>query len=169
VGQAAGAKVIVSTVVTNLKDCAPFASKHRESLSAEDLQRWSALVQQGIELEITNANAEALKAYQAAAAIDDEYAELEFRIARTHCPKTPQPPRVLQNDIPYYPGGEKGIVTISLVVGTDGKTSDLKVVDSPNKASENAALEAVRKWQFKPATCEGEPMEVNIAVEVDFH
>ena len=81
VAQAAGAKVIVSTVATNLKDCAPFASLHRNSLSQDDLKKWSELVQQGKDLDAANSPAEALKKYQAATAINDEYAELEFRIA----------------------------------------------------------------------------------------
>ena len=83
VAQKAGAKVIVSTVATNLKDCAPFTSMHRKDLSADELQRWSALVQEGSNHEAANSLAEAMKAYQSAAAIDDEFAELEFRIARS--------------------------------------------------------------------------------------
>src|ERR1700757_3976067 len=82
VAQAAGAKIIVSTVATNLKDCAPFASIHRKNLSQDDLKKWSALVQQGIDLDAANSPAEALKEYQAAATMDDGYAELEFRMAR---------------------------------------------------------------------------------------
>lgn len=82
VAQAAGAKVVVSTVATNLKHCAPFASLHRKNLSQDDLKKWSMLVQQGSDLDAANSPAEALKQYQAAAAIDDGYAELEFRIAR---------------------------------------------------------------------------------------
>ena len=82
IAQSAGAKVVVSTVATNLKDCAPFASLHRKNMSQDELKKWSALVQQGSELDAANSPAEALKQYEAAAAIDDEYAELEFRIAR---------------------------------------------------------------------------------------
>ncbi len=83
VAHKAGAKVIVATVATNLKDCAPFASLHRDGLKADDLRSWTALVQQGTELEAANSPAEALKAYLSAAKIDDDYAELEFRIARS--------------------------------------------------------------------------------------
>ena len=82
VAQASGATVIVSTVATNLKDCAPFASLHRKNLSQDDLEKWSALVQLGSDLDAANSPAEALKQYQAASAIDDQHAELEFRIAR---------------------------------------------------------------------------------------
>ena len=77
-----GAQVIVSTVATNLKDCAPFASQHRADLGRDDLAKWTTLVQQGSEAEATKSYDQALKLYTAALAIDDQYAELEFRIAR---------------------------------------------------------------------------------------
>ena len=82
VAQAVGARVIVSTVATNLKDCAPFASLHRNGLKEDELKKWSALVQRGSDLDAASSPAEALKQYLAAAMIDDEYAELEFRMAR---------------------------------------------------------------------------------------
>ena len=84
VARRGGAKVIVSTVATNVKDCAPFASLHREGLSKDELQSWNDLIQQGSNLEGAGSYAEALKAYSAAAKIDDSHAELEFRIARTY-------------------------------------------------------------------------------------
>lgn len=80
-GRKAGAKVVVATAATNLKDCAPFASLHRQGLKADELQSWQSLLRQGEERE-GEAPAEALKFYLDAAKIDDEYAELEFRIAR---------------------------------------------------------------------------------------
>ena len=83
VARASGARVIVSTVATNLKDCAPFASMHREGLSSDDLRSWNALMQQGTEFEGRRSYDEALTAYQAAEKIDDQYAELEFRMARS--------------------------------------------------------------------------------------
>jgi tetratricopeptide (TPR) repeat protein len=77
-----GARVIVSTVSTNLKDCAPFASLHREDLKPDDLRLWTSLVQQGADLEASRTYDEALKSYLAAEKVDGEYAELEFRIGR---------------------------------------------------------------------------------------
>ena len=83
VARQSGARVIVSTVATNLQDCAPFGSLHRENLGPDALLSWSALVQQGAEQENAGSYAEALKSYLAATSIDNEYAELEFRIARS--------------------------------------------------------------------------------------
>jgi tetratricopeptide (TPR) repeat protein len=81
---AAGAKVFLSTVATNLKDCPPFSSLHREGLSSRALDEWSSLVKRGVALEDARSFADALKSYLEAAQIDNQYAELEFRIARCY-------------------------------------------------------------------------------------
>lgn len=77
-----GAHVLLSTIATNLRDCAPFASLHREGLPAEALRSWESLLQQGIALENSGAYADALKLYESAVKIDDDYAEFQFRMAR---------------------------------------------------------------------------------------
>ena len=83
VARRSGARVLVSTVATNVRDCAPFASAHREGLTADELRSWSGFFEQGTQLESTRLYADALKAYSSASQIDDQYAELEFRIARS--------------------------------------------------------------------------------------
>jgi len=80
--QASGAHVLLSTIATNLRDSAPFGSLHRAGLAPDALKSWSALVQHGADLEMSQSFAEALKLYNSAAQIDDQYAELAFRIAR---------------------------------------------------------------------------------------
>jgi tetratricopeptide (TPR) repeat protein len=82
VASRSGARVIVATVATNSKDCAPFASMHREGLADDALRSWTSLVQQGADIENARSYADALKPYLSALQIDDQYAELEFRIAR---------------------------------------------------------------------------------------
>jgi tetratricopeptide (TPR) repeat protein len=84
VARRSGARVLVSTVGVNLKDSAPFGSLHRPGLAAEDREAWAARVRQGDALEGVGQHAEALKRYLAAAAIDDRYAELQFRIGRCY-------------------------------------------------------------------------------------
>ncbi|HEY1470715.1 MAG TPA: tetratricopeptide repeat protein [Candidatus Acidoferrum sp.] len=80
--RSSGACVLLSTVATNFRDCPPFASLHREGVTVKALREWSSLVQQGAVLENARSFADALKSYSAAAQIDDQYAELQFRIAR---------------------------------------------------------------------------------------
>jgi tetratricopeptide (TPR) repeat protein len=82
VAKQAGVGVLLSTVAVNLKDCPPFASQHRSGLSLEDLTQWKSLFQAGIELESSQQWPEAIAKYQAAAKIDDHFAELAFRCGR---------------------------------------------------------------------------------------
>lgn len=82
VARRSGAQVVISTVATNLKDCAPFASLHREGIRDDELRSWDGLVKRGADLESAGSYAEALKLYLSAADIDPQYAELQFRIAR---------------------------------------------------------------------------------------
>jgi tetratricopeptide (TPR) repeat protein len=84
VARQAGAPVLISTVGANLKDSAPFGSQHRKGLAARDLERWQALVRDGAALEDGGKPQAALDRYRSAAAIDDRYAELQFRIGRVY-------------------------------------------------------------------------------------
>src|SRR5215470_6719357 len=69
VARASGARVIISTIATNLKDCAPFASLHREDNSENELCSWNELVREGTDLENARSYDEALKRYQSATQI----------------------------------------------------------------------------------------------------
>jgi tetratricopeptide (TPR) repeat protein len=81
-GQAAGVPVILSTVGSSLKDCAPFGSLHSAGLNDSQLNEWDGLYQGGITLESSGDFPGALKKYEQAAAIDPQYAELWFRAGR---------------------------------------------------------------------------------------
>lgn len=74
-----------------------------------------------------------------------------------------------QTPIPPRTSGGSTVVMIGIVVGIDGRPHDLRVFSAPNNGFDQAALEAARQWKFKPATCGGEPVEVEIALEIDFH
>ena len=78
----AGAQVLLSTIATNLRDSAPFASQHRLSLDPQSLDSWNALVQQGAAAEAAQSYSDALRFYESARQIDDQYAELDFRMGR---------------------------------------------------------------------------------------
>ena len=62
----------------------------------------------------------------------------------------------------------QGTCVVSAVVGTDGRTSHLHMLSSVGMGLDEKAMEAVRKWKFKPAMMDGKPVAVEIAVEVSF-
>jgi len=84
IARRSGAAVIVSNVGANLRDCPPFASLHREGLSEAKMREWEGLYQEGVALEGKGLYEQAIEPYLAAAAIDDTYAELQFRLGRSY-------------------------------------------------------------------------------------
>ncbi len=64
--------------------------------------------------------------------------------------------------------GKQGTVTVSLIVGDDGKPRDARVMCSSVPDLNDVAVETIKTWRFEPATKAGKPVAVEIAVEVDF-
>ena len=63
----------------------------------------------------------------------------------------------------------QGVCTLSLIVGADGRPSNIRVASSLGMGLDEKAIEAVKTWRFEPAMKDGHPVAVQIAVEVDFH
>jgi TonB family protein len=63
----------------------------------------------------------------------------------------------------------QGVCTLGLVVGADGRPSNIRVLSSLGMGLDEKAIEAVKNWKFEPAMKDGHPVRVEIAVEVDFH
>jgi tetratricopeptide (TPR) repeat protein len=82
VARRAGAQVVVSTMGTRRRDFAPLASLHRLGLADDQRAAWEARFATGAKLEAAGRPAEALVAFLAAEAIDDEHAELQYRLGR---------------------------------------------------------------------------------------
>lgn len=59
----------------------------------------------------------------------------------------------------YLRSGYEGWVSVSFVVKVDGTVDDLMVEDSTSNLFEPLALDAVKKWTYRPATLEGQPVE----------
>ncbi len=84
------------------------------------------------------------------------------------------PPRVIYNPEPEFSEEARkakfqGVCTLALVVGADGRPSNIRVQSSLGMGLDEKAIEAVRNWKFEPAMKDGHPVAVAIAIEVDFH
>jgi TonB family protein len=74
---------------------------------------------------------------------------------------------------PSYPpaarrAGLGGRVTLRAVVSVDGSVESVEVVTSTNSLFDDAAVEAVRRWRYRPALMGGRPVRVYFSVTVDF-
>jgi tetratricopeptide (TPR) repeat protein len=81
-GCKAGAKVILCTVGSNLKDNPPFGSLHSADLSPTEIEKWEAAYQEGINQEMAGAYSKAMESCMIAAEIDDGYADLQYRLGK---------------------------------------------------------------------------------------
>ena len=62
----------------------------------------------------------------------------------------------------------QGTVTLSAVIGPDGRPRNLKVVRHLGMGLDEKALEKVRTWLFEPGKRNGQPVAVAMTLEVDF-
>jgi protein TonB len=81
-------------------------------------------------------------------------------------------PEAIQRVAPVYPeqarlDGAQGTVLVQALVGRDGLVRDARIQKSI-PGLDDAALEAVRKWRFKPAMALGRPVAVWVAIPVRF-
>ena len=61
-----------------------------------------------------------------------------------------------------------GTCVLWLIVGRDGRPRDIKVARTLGLGLDEKAIEAVKTWRFVPAKKDGQPVDVQINVEVRF-
>ena len=63
----------------------------------------------------------------------------------------------------------QGKVVLQVVITPEGRATDIKVLKATGMGLDEKAIEAVRKWTFKPAMGPGgRPVPVRVTVEVAF-
>jgi TonB family protein len=101
---------------------------------------------------------------------------------------TPPPPRA---DAPWRVGGDvkapivtyrvepkytdearekriSGIVILEVIIGKEGRVRDAQVLKPLPFGLDQAAIDAVKQWQFKPGTLAGQPVDVLFNLTINF-
>jgi protein TonB len=83
-----------------------------------------------------------------------------------------KPPRKVVNVNPGYPPaalaqGVSGVVILEATIGPDGMVSDARILRSI-PLLDQAALDAVRQWEFSPTLLNGQPVPVVMTVTLQF-
>ena len=102
----------------------------------------------------------------------------------TAIPKVATPQRVrvsagvtqglkIKNVNPVYPQMAKiarvqGPVVLAAVIGKDGSIQNLHVLSTASPLLNQAAIDAVREWRYRPYILNGEPVEVDTQITVNF-
>jgi len=73
---------------------------------------------------------------------------------------------------PVYPSEARrdriqGVVVLQAVINKEGRIADLKLVSGPKELVQ-AAIGAVQQWRYRPYLFNGEPVEVETQVQVNF-
>ncbi|MDA7934850.1 hypothetical protein N9B65_07395, partial [Akkermansiaceae bacterium] len=83
IARAAGAKVIFVTPASNLRNCSPFKSQHRDGLSGPDQEKVKELIAKAKQQLAAKEFAEALESLDTAIQTDDQYAHAHYYRGRT--------------------------------------------------------------------------------------
>jgi len=80
---------------------------------------------------------------------------------------------VLRRVQPSYPQMAKiarvqGAVVLAAIIGKDGTIQNLHVVSTASPLLNQAAIDAVKQWRYRPYILNGEPVEVDTTVTVNF-
>jgi TonB family protein len=83
-----------------------------------------------------------------------------------------KPPTKIKDVTPIYPAIAQsarvsGVVTIEATIGPDGKVTEAKVVRSA-PLLDQAALDAVRQWEYRPTLLNGVPVPVLTTITINF-
>ena len=83
-------------------------------------------------------------------------------------------PMPLRTQAPVYPDslrreGISGLVSISVSIDESGNVASTSVSKSSNPAFDQAALDAVAHWKFKPAKKSGQPVAVTVVLPIRFN
>ena len=62
----------------------------------------------------------------------------------------------------------QGVVIVEAIINKEGKVTNVKVLKGLPMGLSEAAVEAVKKWEYEPATLAGKPVEVYYNLTVNF-
>jgi protein TonB len=102
------------------------------------------------------------------AAVVEKVQDAAFDVAELE--KRPEP---ISQPAPTYPAELKkakieGVVTLVFVLNEDGRVEDPRVENASRPEFEKPALEAVRKWRFRPGEKDGKPVRTYIKQPLRF-
>jgi len=84
-----------------------------------------------------------------------------------------KPPRATHSPDPKFPdlpadAEQRGIVIMLVGVNAKGHVEAVHVLRSTAEIFETSAVDTVKKWKFKPAEKNGQPIPVQVTVEMKF-
>jgi TonB family protein len=96
---------------------------------------------------------------------NSEFADVPHTSNRSRCERT-HPPEALTTPNPILAPADPTLkVKVSFIVGADGRVHSPFILESAGNAEDQAILDVVRSWRYRPAMCNGVPTESEGRIE----
>ncbi len=87
--------------------------------------------------------------------------------------KDMRPPQAVSAPEPKFPvsasrENKQALLLLSAIVNKEGRVEEIEVLNPGTDGFDETAKDAVRTWKFKPATCGGQPVNMEMSLEIDF-
>lgn len=84
---------------------------------------------------------------------------------RSSC-EADRPPEALATPDPFFDVNKESLkITVSFIVGTDGRVHSPFILESGGTTEDQNVLLTIQHWRYRPAMCNGVPTEVEAKVE----
>jgi len=80
----------------------------------------------------------------------------------------PVPVRTVSPQCPDSLKGTSGLVMVKVTIDEQGNVADTNVVKSSNAEFDRYAIDALKKWKFKPASEDGKAITISVTIPVKF-
>jgi TonB family protein len=94
----------------------------------------------------------------------------------TSCDKGVTPPTIKTQQKPKYVNsarlsGSEGVAMMQAIVGTDGRIEQVRLLKSVDAKHglDDEAVQTVKQWTFNPATLNGTPVRMAVALDIKFY
>ncbi len=96
---------------------------------------------------------------------DSKFAAVPHTTARASC-EASDPPEALATPDPLLDlAGKSSKVTVSFIIGTDGRVHSPFILESAGLPEDRTVLNTVRSWRYRPAMCNGVPTEAEAEIQ----
>lgn len=135
----------------------------------------NAKLQMGVLTDTVDVHVQAEGSAKAAQTAEAAEAKTKARNMRIRIGGNVQAAKIINPRVrPIYPesakaAGVQGTVLLHAVVSKDGRPLSLQVLNSQvNPDLARAAVEAVSQWRYQPTLLNGEPVEIDTTIQVNF-
>lgn len=80
----------------------------------------------------------------------------------------PVPVRTVSPECPPGLRGTSGLVMVKVTIDEQGNVAETNVVKSSNSGFDEAAVTALKKWKFKPASEDGKAIGISVTIPIKF-